>query len=991
MKLPTRPVSFLSHGARRLGATALLLVVSAWGLRIESGPWVAEVQQNKMEVWYGPDKIIENIEFFLADKDWKSLFPSRPGAAPAGFQTSLSNRAVRWRSTENPMVLAGLSLRLTPEGLRFEAEAEVKPHSGAYYLVCDIALSRPSFSGSSFEREGETPIALNPTNWPMQEGSRFNLRTSNGLWKLVLTAEGADPKWKLRSVCDRTWGPESMKTFTLLYQVEQVPTAGGKYRVSFDAKFSPVPGYQSRMETQYEDRVSAFFGSLLSRAGSPASNFELPAGAALRSRYLAAKATEILAMPAEEQTDPRKIVLIPEPKGKKFGTNLFRLPAQLAIACADDAAYEILSAELRRVGIRTTRAASGAPAEIRIGVADRLEGALRESARDLGLLEPGTAPGPEGYVLATLPGGALVFGGDQAGAFYGVQTLRQLLRSGPLGAAFPEVRISDAPDLAFRGFYLEGGGRAATNAALRKLLRDTYSFFKGNAFVFQLCWEDFRWKSHPEIASSNALPLEALAALVDEARALHLEPIPQVQSLSYVQALFLSHPEIAEDPDWVRSKNNSWCPNNPQTYALVFDLLQELLATTRCRTVHLGHDELLGLGTCPKCRGSAAGDLFAGDVNRQAEWLAARGVKSMIWGDMLLEKARWSPLGVCSANSGEAAFGGKDVFRAVGKIRKDVTIADWHYVKHPTYPTFAYFSGNGYPVVGCPWWGDENNYVIAQSIRSNRLRGVLATDWGFLSRLAPGAGSILGPVYAWNGNMPEPSRLPWSSAAALAQTLLPADRPSRLPGARFTEIALAEAGNRALAGDGEAWFGFGVRRDLTYLPTGKVRLKGVPYRIGPKATLVGKGFAECGLPARSGKIAVSAAAKSLVFLHTLHYENAPDWLARIPLGKYRIYYSDGRIQEVPISGRNVAHWLPRPSAQGLWGTWPSDLTWDSTRAWEGCTKMGERVNLQAYEWINPRPEVSISHLEIEASQGGADLMLALVGLTAVGSSTSVAP
>ena len=69
---------------------------------------------------------------------------------------------------------------------------------------------------------------------------------------------------------------------------------------------------------------------------------------------------------------------------------------------------------------------------------------------------------------------------------------------------------------------------------------------------------------------------------------------------------------LAEDPDmrWP----DSYCPSNPESYRILFDLMDEVLEVLRPRRVHIGHDEWRAGAFCARCRGKDTGELFAEDV-----------------------------------------------------------------------------------------------------------------------------------------------------------------------------------------------------------------------------------------------------------------------------------------------------------------------------------------------------------------------------------------
>ena len=62
----------------------------------------------------------------------------------------------------------------------------------------------------------------------------------------------------------------------------------------------------------------------------------------------------------------------------------------------------------------------------------------------------------EGYRLHVTPESVTLEGADEAGLWYGAQTLRQLLR-GEGAATLPCLRIEDAPRFRWRGLHLDVG------------------------------------------------------------------------------------------------------------------------------------------------------------------------------------------------------------------------------------------------------------------------------------------------------------------------------------------------------------------------------------------------------------------------------------------------------------------------------------------------------------------------------------------------------
>ncbi|MBI4978642.1 MAG: family 20 glycosylhydrolase [Spirochaetes bacterium] len=961
----------------------IFLAASLYALHVESGNTALDVSAESAVCMYGPYRIMQG-EFYLAHKGWGTLYPKADDA----HETVVGDGTVSIKPRNNKMIRSEMRHTATPDGVRIDVAAEILPNSGAAYAVIDCYLPKDIFANAAVKRDGMNDIALDPSNWTTIDVTNVTLALKDADWVFTFSSDRPNVTWKLRSVCDRPWGPEDRKTFTFLYQYENIPANGTTIKASIEARCVPKPGYIAAMETRFTERSSAYLQKLLTRYGRPME--PLTGSAKERLMRLTKDVCAASANLDDGGIDRKSGTVIPEPKSYRRGSGIFSLPNKVTVACdaQHDAAFELIALACARFGVTAARVESSTPdaalnAAIIIGVPPK-DTSIANACRRFGVTVNEKTPGAEGYALSVTTNGVLIAGSDDAGVIYGAQTFRQLIRRGVRGAELGEAVIIDVPDIKFRGFYVEGGAKIGANEETKRLIRDTFSYFKANAVMLEIRWDALQWKSHPEAAAKNALTLAEFAELADYARRYNLEVIPAVFTYGKMQNLLSSHPEIAEDPDWKKEGHGkAYCPNKPETYTLIFDIMQELADVTKCRRMHIGHDEIAGMKLCGICTNMDAAYLFADDVNKIAGWLADRNVETMIWGDFLLEQKRWTPLGAVEANSGSSHYGGHIVHPAVGKIRKDVIITDWHYnyVNNvlTNYPTFRHFAENGYRVIGCPWFKTENNYYTAREIAAIGAMGVLTTDWGFLGTRQPGANSMMGVAAAWNTGMTAPSALPWSPAAVFAAAIHRCDSPSRMSFARFTPIALDGVATHKRMGDASSWFGLGMRRDLSFLPGGNVRLFGIDYQIGETCIVVGKanGATRASAPA----LPVNMTAKSLVFLQAMHVEQPEVKLQTY--GIYRITYANGETTNISIDGKNITHWLTDSSRKNPWQAWDYAHTWNAALAWEGCTPAGEAVNLQAYEWINPKPDAVISSVEMRAQQNIPGLMIGLAALTAV--------
>lgn len=624
------PFPLTSSSAKRTPRFALafiasiLLAAPIFPAFIEEGLTSVEATIDSAAVHVGPERVVVAADFYTATTSWGNLFPRR-GAVPKFekngpvldllLKDSLSNLAThRYVARSN--------------GARMELEAVFAPSDLAAIAVWDVFLSRGLFAQATVKRAGSPDVVLDTNKFEAIEVEDVTLRTEAGDWRFILSGD-RNVKWKLRSVCDRTWGVPEKQTFDFLYQLMGMPPEGMKLKLSIDIEFLPKPGWLASLQKRSDNRAADYFRALNRRYGAPLAKPET-----LEPPALAAAAARQSAILNEDRTDPRVPTVIPLPKKMAPGKGAFPFRAGFPVYAPQDAPFSLLSEDLSARGISLERVGAAPKAGVVLGLVT--DAAIATATKGAGINLEGISGKKESYALSVKSDAIVVVGADLAGLVHGVQSLRQLLRLGASGIEAPAVQIIDSPDLAFRGFYLEGAGSILGTDDFRRLLRNTYSRVHANAVMAELRWSQIQWKSHPEIAGPRARSLDDLKASAKEAAALGIEFIPAVFSYGKVDDILKTHPEIAEDPAW-KKKGAAWCPNKPETYALFFDLMAELVEATGCKRVHIGHDEIMGMALCPACKDVPADELFAGDINRIADWLSARKVGAMIWGDFLLE------------------------------------------------------------------------------------------------------------------------------------------------------------------------------------------------------------------------------------------------------------------------------------------------------------------------------------------------------------------
>jgi len=377
----------------------------------------------------------------------------------------------------------------------------------------------------------------------------------------------------------------------------------------------------------------------------------------------------------------------------------------------------------------------------------------------------------EGYQLSVTPQEIRIVGRDASGAFYGLQTLRQLLLRRAKGKfAFAGVSITDWPSLSFRGIHIFTGKEALPFH--ERLIERVLSRYKLNRLVLEC--EYTHWQSHPEIAVPYGMSLDDLRADVSAARAHFLEPIPLVNSLGHSEWIFANHQhqDLAED---VHSQH-AYDASNPDSYKFIFDVFSEALDIFHPRLFHIGHDEVKvpsqdkEFGKYPARpdniqKGASA--LFIEDTTRLTDWLRAHGVRTILWSDMLLHESEGPTLPGVPIMTAANAPSVAEAARRRSAMPSDVVIADWRYTPGDEQRNgLALFHQRGEDTLACPWFQPENIRGWAHQAIAHNSLGTLQTTWaGYDSNAGMLEGwydyrqflaYVLAAEYAWSGSMRRP-------------------------------------------------------------------------------------------------------------------------------------------------------------------------------------------------------------------------------------------
>jgi hypothetical protein len=624
----------------------------------------------------------------------------------------------------------------------------------------------------------------------------------------------------------------------------------------------------------------------------------------------------------------------------------------------------------------------------------------------------------EGYALEVGPKGAVLAGRDYRGALYAVSSFVQLVHPwGKRSVTVRHCRVRDWPFLSIRWVHLYMPGRDQLGFA-RRYMRDFLLRYKWNGIVLET-GGGIRYESHPEISTGwrrtvaewyahgetmdklgEGIPLgtaDRFAASLhigvgggayvekDDVRRLAtwaadygLEIVPEVQSLSHSYYIAAARRDVAEDPDmeWP----DSYCPSNPESYRILFDLMDEIVDLLAPRRVHIGHDEWRAGAFCPRCRGKDTGALFAGDIQKIERHLAEKGIETWLWGDHFVDSHNrfgksWTEGGVVHYERPDTRPA-RDLLAAAGT---KLHVLNWSGEKGD-----ATFKALGWPFIIGNFAGTEQEGWPGRIERSGGGGGEVSS-WGAFEEMLLGKLQI--PEATFSANLLWSARYP-ERRTALAETgvLMPEVRrrlaAKPMPSARahpmrFDVLDIRDALNHPPKGDG--W-------DLSGLVPGRGYAHGLPYAIPDPARQAGAVVVARrpgGRPARA-ELPVSGRWASLLFLQSATGEGRPPIHAgdqtHFPgeaselLGYYEIRFADDLV---------ATHEIRFDENVGRWDTSLDRAYYVARPVVAGRLPDGREAVLWASEWANPRPDVPIVGVTLVGSPGPSDALPILFGITAV--------
>ncbi len=336
----------------------------------------------------------------------------------------------------------------------------------------------------------------------------------------------------------------------------------------------------------------------------------------------------------------------------------------------------------------------------------------------------------EGYRLIVDDGKVTIVGNDLKGAFYGMMTLKQIMRNNP--DEIPDIRIEDWPDFPNRGFMLDiSRNRVPKMGTLRSLI-DLLSELKYNQFQLYIehtfAYRDYEkvWRDYSPLTSEEIIKLDQYA------KERMVELVPNQNSFGHLEK-WLTHDEYKKYAEVEDGFMTPWGFRMNHPFSLspavegVFDFLrslyEEFLPNFSSDKFNIGCDETFDLcqGKSKElCEKKGKGRVYLDFLLKVHSIVREFKKTTMFWGDII-----------------------KNHPELVPEIPDSVIALIWGYEKdHPFDKECGIFKNSGVPfyvVPGTSSWNSivgrvENMIGNVDNAVSNGLRygsiGVLMTDWG---------------------------------------------------------------------------------------------------------------------------------------------------------------------------------------------------------------------------------------------------------------------
>jgi hexosaminidase len=287
-------------------------------------------------------------------------------------------------------------------------------------------------------------------------------------------------------------------------------------------------------------------------------------------------------------------------------------------------------------------------------------------------IDPSVNLGDEGYKLSVTHETIRITAATDAGVFYGIQTLRQLLpvqieEGKPVKISHlivPVLTIEDEPRYRWRGFMLDVSRHFFTVDFIKRTL-DLMALQKLNTFHWHLT-DDQGWrieiKKYPELTSVGAwrtddgqryggfYTQDQIRDVVQYAAARHITVVPEIEMPGHCVAALAAYPELSSTGGPFKVSEqwgihyDVYCPGKDSTFIFLQNVLDEVIPLFPGPFLHVGGDEVPKdrWKLSPECQARMKSEHLQNEeelqsyfIKRMAAFIQNKGKRVIGWDEIL--------------------------------------------------------------------------------------------------------------------------------------------------------------------------------------------------------------------------------------------------------------------------------------------------------------------------------------------------------------------
>ena len=279
----------------------------------------------------------------------------------------------------------------------------------------------------------------------------------------------------------------------------------------------------------------------------------------------------------------------------------------------------------------------------------------------------------EAYCLEVRKNGITITSSDDAGAFYALQTLSQMITEKDGAREVECCVVNDCPRFSYRGLHFDVSRHFRSLDFLKKQI-DAMALYKMNRMHIHLTdaagwrmqidaypkltsfaawrpqqkWKDWWYgdrlyaEEGTEGAYGGYYTKEQLRELVEYARQRYIEVIPEIEMPGHSEEVLAAYPELS-----CKGKPYSqgeFCVGNEETFRFLENVLEEVMEVFPSEMIHIGGDEAnkAHWKECPKCQQRMrdeglenVDELQSYLIKRISRFVESRGRRIVGWDEIL--------------------------------------------------------------------------------------------------------------------------------------------------------------------------------------------------------------------------------------------------------------------------------------------------------------------------------------------------------------------